>query len=177
MFQMYKVLFSCQYALIQMCHTPSLRHRKAEKLRQLITCLLRHSIAPCPERCQQSVGFIKRHISVHHSAYSDRAVHRRHYAVLRLDILYQRRIAILHTCYNIIFAVCPDTVFKSVFPLMRTCCRRRVVTAYKHSFNSCRPELNSKRCFSVNYIIFRFQYIHIPTSPCRLINMSQFRRL
>ena len=143
------MLFSVQDCLIQMCNTPSLWNIILEKFHQFPGSFTGNIISPCAERYQKLSFFIKRHVAMHHGTDSKCSDAGKLHVIFFLYILHKVAVTALQTFMNIIQRICPDTVFVAVLPIIASGCDWIVFIIHQNCFDSCRSELDSKRCFVI----------------------------
>ena len=146
--------FLVQHSLIQMGNAPSLWNMILKQLCKLLTGLFCHSISPGTERHQKLSGFIKRHITMHHSAESNGCKFFHRNTIFSLYIFYHVLIAFLNPCPDCFLTVSPDVVHQLIFPLMTSGRNGLVLFIYQNCLDSGRTKLNTKHRFSTYYYTF-----------------------
>ncbi len=88
---------------------------------------------------------------MHHRAEPDSSYRREHGSVCGFHILRKFRIAILQSRPNIIQAVCPNSIFQPVFPVMAAGCDRLILFPDQNCLDPRRAKLNAQRRLSALY--------------------------
>ena len=152
--------------LVQMCDTPSLRNIVIKQLHQLFTGFPCNIISPCTEWYKKFSLFVKWHISMHHGADAKYTYRFQFYVIFCLHIPCHILITVLNACPDIIKAICPDTVFITIFPFMTARCDWLIFIIYKYCFDPGRTKFNTKRCFVSENRCFCFCCSHFYVPPC-----------
>lgn len=80
-------------------------------------------------------------------------------------------ITVLNACPDIIKAICPDTVFITIFPFMTARCDWLIFIIYKYYFDPGRTKFNTKRCFVSENRCFASAAPIFYVPPCFLLFM------
>ena len=166
------MLLSVQDCLIQVGNAPSLRNIIVKQFHQLLTGFCSDIISPCTECYKKLALFIKRHITMHHGTDTQCTYRFQFYIIFRFYILRHILIAVLDTCPDIFQAVCPDSVFVTVFPLMSAGCDRLIFIIHKYCLDSGGSELNTKCCFVCKDRCFCFCCSHLCKPPIILFGAA-----
>ena len=137
-----------QYALIEVGDGPAERNVEVEQFRQLIRSLFGIAVSPGLERGQECAVFAESNISVHHGGYADGTDRPQFHSVLRLRVLSHIGIAVPQPPLDLLKAVCPDSVYKRILPVVEPDGQYMTVQVREHSLDPRRAKFNSQRRFA-----------------------------
>ena len=161
------VLFLIQDGLIQMGNAPPLGNVKAKQGRKLLYCLSRHGVSPGTEGNKKLAVLVESHVSVHHAGKADGAKPCDGNAILLLYVLNKRGVAILQPLLNVIHAIRPDLILKTIFPVTHSHGNGLMRFIHQNSLDPGRTKLNSKYRSSGNNCVLCSFHIH-PSLFCLL---------
>ena len=105
-----------QECLIEVGNAPTLRDVELQLFREDVRRRARHIVPPCTELCKLLPLPVKRKITVHHRADSDRANLRERHMIARLYTCGKLCVTGLHSRPDLGKRVRPDPVLQLVFP-------------------------------------------------------------
>ena len=143
------MLLAIQDCLIEMRNAPALRDIEGKLLRQGIGSLPRDVVAPSTEASQLASLGIKGQIPMHHRTDADSTDFGERYMIAAAHVGCHLRETGLDTSPGTVKIIRPDAVLQLVFPLIagrRPCL---AISVHEHSFDSCRPQLNTKGRFAI----------------------------
>ena len=116
--KLYAHLESGKPALVEMGKAPALRHVEGKCLGKLFSSFARNRIPPGAERNKQIHIRVKGKITMHHCTDTDCGKPAGNNPVFFLNIPFQISVAGTKAVQDGILTVCPNTVYKIVFPFM-----------------------------------------------------------
>ena len=159
-----------------MRNAPSLRNVIAKQFCQFLTCFLCDRISPGSKRHQKLIFCIKCHITMHHTAESDRTDRFYLYIIFFFYISDQIRITALQSFPDSIQTVGPDMIYKLILPIIITDRNDLILFICENCLDSGRAKLNTKSCFTISDFFLRNLTVqsHINPHFCALPALNEF---
>ena len=141
--------FAVQDCLVQMAQAPALRHIEGKEGSQLFGRFTGDRIPPGAERNEQVHSCVEGKIPMHHRTDADSTDFGERYMIAAAHVGCHLRETGLDTSPGTVKIIRPDAVLQLVFPLIAGRRQCLATSVHEHSFDSCRPQLNTKGRFAI----------------------------